>query len=158
MPLFLGTMQTRVCFSRSFKLTLSADVHRAVLLGLMCLFAGEVALVTLRFEPPSISWCNTCDARPQQYYAGIFGFEMHVFCSLYSRWVLRTGEPYPPAGVALGVALVYAVSLYGFRRSQLKAGTPGTASSCPGQSCRHSGRRGRFWRLRPWGLLRGCLV
>ncbi|CAE7429948.1 unnamed protein product [Symbiodinium sp. CCMP2592] len=65
----------------------------SVLLGIMCLFAGEVALVTLRFEEPEVSWCNTCEARPQQYYAG----------------------------VALGAGLVYAVSLYGLRRSQLQA-------------------------------------
>ncbi|CAE7526188.1 ADL1 [Symbiodinium natans] len=64
-----------------------------VMLGIMCLFAGEVALVTFLFELPSISWCNTCDARPQQYYAG----------------------------VALGAGFVYAVSLYGHRRSQLQA-------------------------------------
>ena len=45
----------------------------------MCLFAGEVALVTLRFEEPEVSWCNTCEARPQQYYAGTLnGFNMQA--------------------------------------------------------------------------------
>ena len=52
---------------------------RSVLLGIMCIFAGEVALVTLRFEEPEISWCNTCEARPQQYYAGtLTGFNMQA--------------------------------------------------------------------------------
>eukprot|EP00930_Biecheleria_cincta_P039443 TRINITY_DN27122_c0_g1_i1.p1 TRINITY_DN27122_c0_g1~~TRINITY_DN27122_c0_g1_i1.p1 ORF type:complete len:1791 (-),score=286.76 TRINITY_DN27122_c0_g1_i1:25-5397(-) len=56
-------------------------------------FTGEVVAVAVRFEVPDISMCSTCAARPQQYYAG----------------------------VALGAALVYALSLYAVRHAQHKA-------------------------------------
>jgi len=63
------------------------------LLVVLIIFSAEVALVTVFFEPPHISMCDTCDARAQQYYAG----------------------------VALGIGFVFAVSLYGVRRSQYQA-------------------------------------
>jgi len=62
-------------------------------LALLLLFAGEVALVTIEFELPLISLCDTCDAREQQYYAG----------------------------VALGLGFVFTISFLAFRKSKLQA-------------------------------------
>lgn len=64
-----------------------------LLLALLVLFAGEVALVTIQFKLPLISLCNTCDAREQQYYAG----------------------------VALGMGFVFTLSFFAFRKSKCQA-------------------------------------
>ena len=133
---------------------------RVVMLGIMCLFAGEVALVTFLFELPSISWCNTCDARPQQYYAGPKRHRAVAAQREPFAVFLAVAQHSPLGGVALGAGFVYAVSLYGHRRSQLQAlQRSETIELCESVSqCepvrRPSGRRGRCWRQPPWALLR----